>query len=237
MHPNPEALRQFQEKLNVDFTSQELLTQAFVHRSYLNEHRTFPLPHNERLEFLGDAVLELVVTDHLYRTYPNPEGELTALRSSIVKGEMLAEVARKLNFSELLLLSRGEAKSGGRDKGYLLANALEAFLGALYLDRGYAECETFIHQHIIVYLADIIENKTFIDPKSRLQEYTQEKYSVTPNYVVVSETGPDHEKTFTVVVMVGEEELAQGVGGSKQSAQVNAAENALLKAEGSETPV
>ncbi len=237
MHPNPEALSEFQKRLQVDFTSQDLLTQVFVHRSYLNEHKSFPLPHNERLEFLGDAVLELVVTDHLYRTYPNPEGELTALRSSIVKGEMLAEVARNLGFSDLLLLSRGEAKSGGRDKGYLLANAFEAFLGALYLDKGYSACETLIHAHVIVHLANIIENKTFIDPKSRLQEYTQEKYSITPTYTVVSETGPDHEKTFTVAVTVGEEELAQGVGGSKQAAQVNAAEIALQKAEGSEAPV
>lgn len=237
MHPHADLLHQFQAKLGVTFTNFDLLTQVFVHRSYLNEHKSFPTPHNERLEFLGDAVLELVVTDHLYNTYPNPEGELTALRSSIVKGEMLAEVARKLGFSELLLLSRGEAKSGGRDKGYLLANAFEAFLGALYLDKGYEACEQLIHEHVIVYLPQIIESKSFIDPKSRLQEYTQDKYGVTPSYTVVSETGPDHEKEFTVSVSVGEEELAQGIGSSKQAAQVQAAENALLKAVGSEAPV
>lgn len=237
MHPHLDLLNAFQANLGVNFSNLELLTQVFVHRSYLNEHKSFSLANNERLEFLGDAVLELVVTDHLYRTYPNPEGELTALRSSIVKGEMLAEVARKMGISQLLLLSKGEAKSGGRDKGYLLANAFEAFLGALYLDKGYDACEKIIHDHVIVYLADIIENKTFIDPKSRLQEYTQEKYGITPTYQVVSETGPDHEKIFTVSVSVGDEELSQGTGGSKQAAQVSAAELALLKAEGAEAPI
>jgi ribonuclease-3 len=237
MHPHPELLTLFQERLSVSFTNLELLTQVFVHRSYLNEHKSFPVSHNERLEFLGDAVLELVVTDHLYRNYPNPEGELTAMRSSIVKGEMLAEVARSLGFSELLLLSKGEAKSGGRDKGYLLANAFEAFLGALYLDKGYQACDQLIQEHVISHLAEIVEAKSFIDPKSRLQEYTQDKFGVTPTYTIVSETGPDHEKTFTVSVSVGESELAQGSGGSKQAAQVSAAEAALLKSEGAETPV
>lgn len=218
---------ELQERLKHRFTDVNLLTQVFVHRSYLNEHRSFELPHNERLEFLGDAVLELVVTDHLYRNFPNPEGELTALRSSLVKGEMLAKIASSLGFSDLLLLSRGEAKSGGREKGYLLANALEAYIGALYLDLGYEACEQFIAEYVLTYLPEIIENKSFIDPKSRLQEYTQEKFGVTPSYTVVDETGPDHAKTFTVEVSINDRVLATGTGMSKQTAQVQAAEAAI----------
>ena len=231
MQANPEALAAFQARVGVTFNDQNLLVQVFVHRSYLNEHRTFDLPHNERLEFLGDAVLELVVTDHLYRNYPNPEGELTALRSSLVKGEMLAKVATSIGFPDLLLLSRGEAKSGGREKGYLLANALEAFIGALYLDQGYAACEQFIAQEVLVHLSEIIEHKLFIDPKSRLQEFTQENFGVTPHYTIVDETGPDHAKTFTVQVFIKERLLAEGTGSSKQAAQVNAAEHALQSLE------
>lgn len=222
-------LTTLQEDLGVTFNDQALLQQVFVHRSYLNEHKGFSLDHNERLEFLGDAVLELAVTDHLYRTYPNAEGELTAWRSSLVKGEQLAEVARSLKFPDYLLLSYGEAKSGGREKGYLLANAFEAFIGALYLDRGYEACADFIDKHVLSLLPDIISRKLYIDPKSQLQEFAQEKFSQTPTYQVISEEGPDHAKVFTVGVVVGEKVIAQGSGGSKQAAQIAAAEAALTE--------
>lgn len=229
------SLRELQEKLGVRFNDQNLLQQVFVHRSYLNEHRSFSLGHNERLEFLGDAVLELIVTAYLYRNYPNPEGDLTAWRSSLVKGEMLAKVARHLHFPDHLLLSYGEAKSGGHEKGYLLANAFEAFIGALYLDQGYEVCERFITENLLGLLANIIENKLFIDPKSRLQEYTQQHLGQTPLYELVEATGPDHAKTFTVTVRIGEKILAQGTGASKQAAQVSAAEHALQNFEATET--
>lgn len=217
-----------EERLGVQFKDRDLLQQVFIHRSYLNEHRGFPLGHNERLEFLGDAVLELVVTEHLYKTYPNPEGEMTAWRSSLVKGEMLAEVARELGFPAYLVLSKGEEKSGGKDKGYLLANSFEAFIGALYMDAGYDACAQVISKVLLVRLPSIIDKKLFIDPKSRLQEYTQEHFSETPTYVLLGEEGPDHAKQFMVAVTIGGKQVAQGIGSSKQSAQVSAAEQALI---------
>jgi ribonuclease-3 len=220
-------LIELQESLGVRFNDQELLQQAFVHRSYLNEHRSFPLEHNERLEFLGDAVLELAVTEHLYRNYPNPEGELTNWRSALVKGEMLAKVALDLGFSDHLLMSYGESKSGGKSKNYILANAFEAVLGALYLDQGYAVCQEYVGRTILVHLEHILANGLFLDPKSRLQEYTQEHLGATPVYQVLSEEGPDHAKTFTVAVQNGDQELARGTGSSKQAAQVAAAQAAL----------
>jgi len=223
------SLHELQNEIGCTFQDQNLLQQVFVHRSYLNEHRSFSLGHNERLEFLGDAVLELVVTDHLYRNYPNPEGELTSWRSSLVKGEMLATIARSLNFQQHLLLSYGEAKSGGQEKGYLLANAFEAFVGALYLDQGYDACEKFIHRYLLNHLPNILEKKLFIDPKSRLQEHTQQHFGQTPSYELIGSEGPDHAKNFTVAVKIGERVLGQGSGNSKQSAQVAAAEQALIE--------
>lgn len=222
-------LEPFEERIGVIFTDRDLLQQVFVHRSYLNEHRGFRTGHNERLEFLGDAVLELVVTDHLYLNYPNPEGELTNWRSALVKGETLADVALGLNFSDHLLLSYGEQKSGGKNKGILLANAFEALVGAMYLDKGYDVCKEFLSRFVISRLPEILEHELFIDPKSRLQEHTQEHYSITPSYIVVEETGPDHAKIFTVAVMVGEKELGRGTGSSKQSAQISAAQWALTE--------
>jgi ribonuclease-3 len=223
-----EAVVALESELGITFSNRELLLTVFVHRSYLNEHRTFPLPHNERLEFLGDAVLELSVTDLLYRKFPDkPEGELTALRSAVVRGDALSEVARLLGFSKLLLLSNGEERSGGREKGYLLANALEAFIGALYLDQGYDVADAFVKQHVLAELDAIVREQRYIDPKSRLQEYTQSQTGLTPRYEVREESGPDHAKTFTVAVFVGDSELAVGTGSSKQGAQVAAAEAAL----------
>lgn len=227
MNDNYPSLEEFEQKIEVSFTNKGLLQQVFVHRSYLNEHRGFELGHNERLEFLGDAVLELIVTEFLYNTYPNPEGELTNWRSALVKGETLAIVANDLGFSEYMLLSYGEEKSGGKNKGLILANTFEALLGAMYLDQGYEVCKNFLMTHIITRLPAILEQELFIDPKSRLQEYTQEHFSVTPNYELISAEGPDHAKEFLVAVMIKEKELARGNGSSKQSAQVAAAETAL----------
>ena len=213
--------------LQIEFTDKELLQQVFVHRSYLNEHRSFPLGHNERLEFLGDAVLELTVTEYLYTAFPNPEGELTNWRSALVKGETLAVIAGSLGFSEYLLLSTGEIKSGGRNKNQLLANAFEALLGALYLDQGYAACQGLVSRLVLTRLPHILENRLFIDPKSQLQEIAQEKFGITPTYTLLSEDGPDHSKLFQVAVFVGQNQLGSGSGPSKQAGQIAAAAEAL----------
>lgn len=220
-------LEQFEERIGLRFEDRALLQQVFVHRSYLNEHRSHPTGHNERLEFLGDAVLELVVTEYLYLNYPNPEGELTNWRSALVKGETLAKIAAGLGFADFMLLSSGEAKAAGKSKNQLLANAFEALLGAMYLEKGYAVSQEFILKHVVSHLPEILEQGLFIDPKSRLQEMTQERWGVTPTYRLVSEEGPDHAKTFTVAAEVAERQLAQGSGSSKQSAQVAAAQEAL----------
>jgi len=221
------TLEELERQIGVEFTDRELLQQVFVHRSYLNEHRSFTLGHNERLEFLGDAVLELVVTEFLYKNYPNPEGELTNWRSALVKGEMLAKIAAGLNFSDYLLLSYGESRSGGKSKNLLLANAFEALLGAMYLDQGYEVCQKFIHTYVTSHLEDILAQGLFIDPKSRLQEMTQERWGITPTYKLVSEEGPDHAKTFVIAAEIHDRILAQGSGSSKQSAQVAAAQESL----------
>jgi len=223
------SLDSFEERIGYTFKDKSLLQQVFVHRSYLNEHRSFPLGHNERMEFLGDAVLELVVTENLYLNFPNPEGELTNWRSALVKGEMLAKVATDLGFSEHMLLSYGEAKSGGKSKNLILANAFEALLGAMYLDSGYDSCKKFLGEVILIHLPHILENGLFIDPKSRLQEHTQEHLGSTPTYQVLSEEGPDHAKEFTVGVYHGDKELGRGTGSSKQSAQISAAQDALTR--------
>jgi ribonuclease-3 len=220
-------LTTLQHTLDITFTDQELLQQVFVHRSYINEHRSFPLGHNERLEFLGDAVLELCVTEFLYKNYPNPEGELTNWRSALVKGEMLAVVATELGFTDHLMLSFGESRSGGRARNQILANAYEAFLGALYLDQGYDICQKFVTKTITYRLDEILKLGSFIDPKSRLQELAQERFGQTPQYEVMSESGPDHAKEFEVRALVGEREVGRGMGSSKQAAQVAAAAHAL----------
>jgi ribonuclease III len=218
------------EKLGIKFNNLELLEQAMTHRSYLNEHRTHKLPHNERLEFLGDAVLELVVTEYLYKNYPNPEGELTNWRAALVNGEMLSKIAKNLGVEEYLLMSRGEAKDTGRARQYLLANAFEAITGAIYLDqkaKGYQKAKEFILKNVICELPEIIENKLYLDPKSRFQEEAQDKVGVTPSYHVMSESGPDHNKKFVVGVYLIDEMIAKGEGQSKQEGQRKAAEKAL----------
>ncbi len=221
-------LAALEQKIHITFSDKALLQQSLVHRSYLNEHADFSLEHNERLEFLGDAVLELVVTEHLYLTYPNPEGELTNWRASLVNSKMLSEIATELDLNQYLYLSRGEAKdANSKARQFILANAMEALIGAIYLDQGWDTAKTFIHTYILTKLEYILENKLYMDPKSRFQEAAQEKHGITPQYQVISETGPDHNKQFVVGVFLDKELIAEGQGTSKQEAQVNAADNAL----------
>lgn len=222
-----ENYSELETKLGIEFNDKELLRQAFIHRSYLNEHPEIALPHNERLEFLGDAVLELSVTRHLYGNYPNPEGELTNWRAAIVNSKILAEIAEGLEFNNFLLLSKGEEKDTGRARQYILANAFEAFVGALYLDKGFDVADEFIAKHVISRLPAIIEEQLYRDPKSRFQEESQERVSVTPNYKVLEEWGPDHAKSFSVGLYLGDELVAKGEGPSKQEAEEKAAENGL----------
>lgn len=221
-------LTELEKILGVTFTNQDLLRTALVHRSYLNENPKFNLPSNERLEFLGDAVLELIVSDHLYHTYPDSaEGELTNFRSSLVNTASLAESSLKLDVGRFLFLSRGEEGSGGRKNQYILANTFEALLGAIYLDQGFEAASSFVHTHLIVKLSQIIEQQLYKDAKSSLQELAQDEISVTPTYRVLSENGPDHNKVFTVGVYAGAKLLAKGAGKSKQQAEQQAASLAL----------
>lgn len=223
------ALLQFEKKIGVIFKNKNLLRQAFVHRSYLNENPGFELDHNERLEFLGDAVLELVATEYLFYSYDNPEGELTNWRSALVKGVMLASVATQLGIDHLLHLSRGESRSTGKARQIILANALEALIGAVYLDRGYRVTAKFIKKYILAHTEEIISGGNYIDAKSQFQELYQEQMKITPRYKVLSETGPDHDKIFEIGVYVDDKCLGRGVGSSKQTAEQAAAENALQK--------
>ncbi len=221
-----------EKSLGVAFTNQTLIHQAVVHRSYLNENPDFVLDHNERLEFLGDAVLELVVTEHLYNNYDNPEGELTNWRAALVNSKMLAKLAKQVGLEDYLYLSRGEAKDGNsKARDYIMANAFEAVIGAIYLDQGYAVSADFIARTVLAQLAEVLDKKLYMDPKSAFQEAAQERLSVTPHYEVLEESGPDHNKEFTVGVFVADELIAQGSGTSKQEAQEQAA-RAGLEAKG-----
>jgi ribonuclease-3 len=200
-----------------------------VHRSYLNENPDFALGHNERLEYLGDAVLELVVSDYLYQKYPNPEGDLTNWRASLVNAKSLSEVAKELDLDEWLMLSRGEAKDKqSKARQNIHANAIEAIIGAMYLDGGIEPPKAFITTHIIAKLPHILANELYIDPKSRFQEMSQEIVGITPNYKVLKEWGPDHDKHFLIAICLGTEQIATGEGASKQEAQVAAAYNGLV---------
>ena len=219
-----------EKDLKIKIHNLDLFTQAFVHRSYINENPNFPLGHNERLEFLGDAVLELVITEHLYQHYPNPEGELTNWRASLVNSQMLAKLAKRLNLEHYLYLSKGEAKdTNSKARNYILANCVEALIGAIYLDSGYEASKKFIDKFFLPELPAILEHKLYLDPKSKFQEIAQEKMGITPNYKVLKETGPDHNKKFQVGVYLGEELVTTSTGSSKQEAQVFAATKALKK--------
>jgi len=217
-----------EEKYGLNFKNKDLLRQAFTHRSYLNENPDSKLEHNERLEFLGDAVIELIVTDHLYKDYPEKaEGDLTNWRAALVNAKMLSATAEELGFNDFLLLSKGEKKELGKARAYILANTFEALLGAIYLDAGYDKCDEFIRKHLLVNLSGIIKSGSYKDAKSKFQEEAQEKVSVTPNYKVIKEEGPDHEKKFVVGVYLNDGLVAEGEGMSKQEAEEDAAKKAL----------
>ncbi len=218
---------QLERKLNFQFKNKDLLTEAFIHRSYINENPKVNLSHNERLEFLGDAVLELVVTEYLYNNYKNPEGELTSWRAALVNAQTLSQMAKDLGLNDYLLLSQGEARDVGKARQYILANAFEALVGAIYLDLGYGEAKDFIKSHLLKKLPEIIEKKLYNDPKSRFQEEAQEKVRITPIYKVLKEWGPDHARHFIIGVYLGQELVAEGEGSSKQLAEEDAAAKAL----------
>lgn len=221
---------EFEKKIDAAFRDKDLLREAFTHRSYLNENRAWRLPHNERLEFLGDAVLELAVTEYLFEKYPNAsEGDLTAYRSALVNANTLSSVASDLGMNDFLLLSRGEAKDTGRARQFLLANAFEALVGAIYLDQGMSAAKKVIAETVFPLTEGIVAKKLWLDAKSAFQEKAQEHESITPTYETLKEEGPDHDKTFVVGVSIGNDLVAQGLGRSKQEAEQEAAREALKK--------
>lgn len=218
----------FEQNIGIVFDNKDLLLQALTHRSYLNENPDFELGHNERLEFLGDAVLELIVTEDLYQRFPDkPEGELTSFRAALVNSTMLADIASRIGINDFLFLSRGEAKDTGHARQFILANAFEAIIGAIYLDQHYKGAHAFIHAVLLPHLDEVLEKKLYRDPKSLFQEFAQEHEGITPTYEVIREWGPDHDKHFIVGIFLGEELVAQGEGRSKQTAQEDAARKAL----------
>ncbi len=218
----------FQKKIGFFFHNENLLSEALTHRSYLNENPAWRLAHNERLEFLGDAVLELAVTEFLYEKYPHDdEGKLTSIRAALVNYVALAKAATEIDMGGYVLMSKGEARDTGKAREVILANAFEALLGALYLDGGYRIAADFIRNHILNAVDDVVANHLYRDAKSSFQEYAQEHFKITPTYVVLKEEGPDHRKVFTVGVFVGERKVAEGQGYSKQEAEVEAAKNGI----------
>lgn len=220
------------KKIGIEFKNKNLLKTAFTHRSYLNENRGKGLKNNERLEFLGDAVLELIISSFLFKNYPDKtEGDLTSIRAAIVRTESLAEESRRLDIGQYLKMSKGEEDSGGQDKEYLLANLYESTLGAIYLEHGYQMCEDFVSRTLLKKVDRIIAQKLFIDPKTKVQELMQSKFKITPTYEIVKEDGPDHDKVFTVALLMGERKLSEGHGHSKQKAEEDAAKNAINKLE------
>ena len=221
-------LGKFEEIIGFKFKDKTLLKQAFTHRSYINENRDLKIGHNERLEFLGDAVLELIVTEYLYTKYPIAnEGDLTAYRSALVNAVTLSEAARKIGVNDFLLLSKGEARDTGKARQYILANTMESIIGAVYLDQGYELAKVFIAANIFPLIDKIVADKSWMDAKSLFQEKAQEYYNETPLYKTVKETGPDHDKFFTVAVYAGDELIAEAGGKSKQEAEQLAARKAL----------
>ncbi len=222
--------QKFSEKIGVTFNDINLLKQACTHRSFLNENKGAGLEHNERLEFLGDAVLELVITSYLYRKFPNKhEGDLTSYRSALVNTHSLSRVATALGVNDYLLLSRGESKDTGRARAIIMADSVEAIIGAIYIDQGYNSAANFISKNLLEVLDidEIIEKKLWMDAKSRFQERAQEETGITPSYKTVKEVGPDHNKEFTLGVFIGDVQIALGSGLSKQEAEQKAAEKAL----------
>lgn len=216
------------DTLGFEFSNIDLLVTALTHRSYVNEHRKSVSEHNERLEFLGDAVLELVVTDYLFRNYSEPEGILTSWRAALVRTESIGAAGNTLGYEPLVRMSRGEKQGSERARMQILANAFEALIGAIYLERGYDDAATFITKHIIAKLPGILDAGSWRDPKSHLQEVMQRRDGVTPRYVVLEEVGPDHDKVFTLGVYAASRLVSTGTGPSKQAAQQEAAKAALL---------
>ena len=220
-------ISELENAIGIKFKNKDLLLEALTHRSYLNENKDWRVNHNERMEFLGDAVLELVVTEFLFKNYPNPEGEMTNWRAALVNANMLSQITNEFSLDKYVSLSRGEAKDTGRARQYISANAVEALIGAIYLDQGYKKSGEFIERFVLGKLPQIIEKKLYRDAKSLFQEQAQERVGITPTYEVLEEWGPDHARNFKVGAFLEKEMAGEGEGPSKQEAQQLAAENAL----------
>jgi ribonuclease-3 len=221
---------ELEKNIGITFTNKDLLTEALTHRSYLNEYPRWPLPHNERLEYLGDAVLELLVSEELFKKFPHePEGQLTVFRASLVNYQILAKVAERIGMQKFILMSRGEKKDTGKAREVILANAMEALIGAIYLDQGFEKMRPFVHEFVMNNLDEVLKNKSYKDAKSELQEIVQEKMKLTPTYRTLEEVGPAHKRIFTMGVYYGDKLIANGSGPSKQEAELEAAKNALKK--------
>lgn len=225
-----DKITELEKKLKIKFKDKNLLKNALIHRSFLNENPDSKFGSNERLEFLGDAVLELVVTDFLFEQQKEEEGILTSFRASLVNTEMLSKVSNNLKITDFLYLSKGERSDiNSKSKKSILADACEAIIGAIYLDQGFIKAKKFIHDNLIIYFDDILKNKSYIDHKTFFQEVAQEKTGITPTYKVIEESGPDHDKIFKMGLYVGDELVAYGVGKNKQKAQEDAAKNGIEK--------
>jgi len=223
-----EKLKELEKKIGISFKNKKTLKNALIHRSFLNEKSDFDLPSNERLEFLGDAVLELIVTEFLFKHQKEEEGVLTSFRASLVNTEMLSKVANELNLTEYLYLSKGEKSDiYSKSKKSILADSCEAIIGAIYLDQGFSKAKKFIQDNLLIHFNEILENKSYIDFKTFFQEVAQEKIGTTPTYKVLEESGPDHDKMFKIGLYIGDEEVSTGVGKNKQKAQEDAAKNGI----------
>ncbi|MBI2033969.1 MAG: ribonuclease III [Candidatus Liptonbacteria bacterium] len=230
-------LRDLEEKIKIKFNNPEFLKEALTHRSYLNEEPKWDLPSNERLEYLGDAVLELIVSEALFKKFPRfPEGQLTVLRAALVNSQMLSKVGTGFGLEKFILMSRGEARDIGKAREVILANAIEALIGAIYLDQGLAKTENFVKKFILKHLGEVLETKSYKDSKSELQEIVQEKLKVTPTYKVLEEEGPAHRRTFRIGVYFGDKLVAEGSGASKQECELEAAKGALKISRDAERP-
>jgi ribonuclease-3 len=221
---------ELEKNIGITFSNKDLLTEALTHRSYLNEYPRWPLPHNERLEYLGDAVLELLVSEELFKKFPDePEGQLTVFRAALVNYQILAKVAERIGMQKFILMSRGEKKDTGRAREVILANAMEALVGAIYLDQGLEKMRPFVREFVMSNLDEVLTTRSYKDAKSELQEVVQEKLKLTPTYKMIEETGPAHKRIFTMGVYYGDRLIAKGLGPSKQEAELEAAKNALKK--------
>ena len=221
---------ELEKNIGITFKNKDLLTESLTHRSYLNEYPRWHLPHNERLEYLGDAVLELFVSEQLFKKFPTyPEGQLTVFRAALVNYQILAKVAETIGLQNFILMSRGEKKDTGKAREVILANAMEAVIGAIYLDQGFEAMRPFVEKFVMVNLDEVLKNKSYKDAKSELQEVVQEKHKLTPTYDVLEEAGPAHKRVFKMGVYYGKKLIADGSGASKQEAELEAAKNALKK--------